>query len=174
MRAGTRAALVAVQTGRCYFAWDVPRNVVRASADGSGEHLPSIAAAMRVQRRRAVIGLRAPLRPTLTSRMEQREGLEMEKVTFRFLADPDTDGEQPIHQFNAEVHATAIRRPDAEFRTRTFWFDPNTSLGTGRQCGCRVPKWEYWIDYPNPDSVSRELFTLSPELERLIKAGFPE
>ena len=111
---------------------------------------------------------------THVSEKDRLNGEEVEKVTFRFLADPEDNEKSPIHSFSPDVHLKFLQSPDAKFLNRTYWFDPKTNLLLGKDCGCIPPKYDYRIDYPAPNSVSRELFTFEVPRDALLVVDDPD
>jgi hypothetical protein len=96
---------------------------------------------------------------------DRLDGREVEKITV-FLP-PETRasfGPDPTrycaHRFNPKRH---LLLSGTEFRSRVFWFDPETHLLLKRKCGCKPPNNgthdEKKIEYPAPESVSRDLLT---------------
>ena len=98
----------------------------------------------------------------------------IEKITFRFLADPEVQGQWPLHGFDPEKHQKLLESPDAQFRTRTFWFDPESHLLLGYQCGCKSPKLKFWVDYPAPRSVPRALFDIQVPRDATLEVNDPQ
>ena len=166
VRRGSRLAIVVVQTPRWRFYWDVAEKTVSASPSQS-EIPPGYLSSHRTAvgllqiARRGEFFVRGELnKATRVSEKERRDGKEVEKVVFQYLADPDKDGDWPIHSFDPEAHLKLLQSPDAKFPPpRTYWFDAKTHLVTGYRCGCKSMKYEYSVDYPTPESVPRELFT---------------
>ncbi len=162
---------VTVQTSRWNFQWDVQKKVVVASDSAHGYELPSIAAGMRVRRRTEVEQSLMHLRPIVESSRDSIDGKATEKVGFHFLADPKTDGDSPIHKLDSEARKLLLGSPDVQRRTRTFWFDAESKLVVGRKCGCRKPKWEFTIDYPEPHEIPADTFTfrMPPDVELVVE-----
>lgn len=147
-------ATVLVQNERWRYVWDIERDIVSASHPGSP--LPRFKSrVISIQTRRQVIEQKEELRAEYTSEMDERDEVPLEKITFRFLADSADNGFSPIHRLPDDF-PERIQSPDAKFRTRVYWFDPTTGLVRGRTCGCRVPKHDYRIEYP--ESIPLELF----------------
>jgi len=166
VRQGAELTAMAVQTPRWRFFWDVAQNTVSASPSQSEIRRSYFrrgridAQLVKAAEPRKELFQRAErARATHVSETERRDGKEVEKVTFQYLADPDVDGDWPIHSFNPEAHLKLLESPDAKFLPRTYWFDAKTHLVAGYRCGCKSTKYEYWVDYPAPESVPRELFT---------------
>ena len=168
-RKGTELVSVIVDTSRWRFHY-VPRRklvsvspgtFISASPDEWPAQHPNSALANdfdKFRTREEIVQEAKTLHARLVSNGEQRDGKELEKLTLHCLADPDVNGDWPIHGFDSEKHGPLLRSPNAEFRTRTYWIDPKTHLVVGFKCGCRLMKTEYTVDYPSPESMRRELF----------------
>ena len=144
-----------VETPRWRFRWDVTRNVVFAYPSCLNE--PEFVKDSPIKERERIKRWSEHARATYVSEKDRLNGEEVDKITFTYLADPGTRDRWPIHGWKAE-YEELLQSPDVVFRTRTYWFDPKTRLLVQRQCGCKPPKHDDWVDYPAPESIPRDLF----------------
>ena len=179
-RRGSRLTIVVVQTPRWRFYWDVAENTVSASPSQSeiptgyfSRHRISVSS-VQVAPRSEFFVTGELNKATHVSEKDRLNGEEVEKVTFRYLADPEDNEKSPITSFSPDAHLKFLQSPDAKFLTRTYWFDPKTNLLLGKDCGCVPPKYDYRIDYPAPDSVPRELFTFEVPRDALLIVDDPD
>lgn len=147
-----------VETTRWRFRWDPLANHVVAWASSVDAPFENQDDGSIVATRDEIMQWSQRRKATHGVEKEQRDGREVEKITFRFLADPAADFAWPIHEYVPEIHDRLLQSPGARFRTRTHWFGVKTGLQVGKQCGCQTPKSEFWVDYPAPATLSRDLF----------------
>ena len=137
---------IIVQNNRWRYVWDPQEETVTASHPGSD--LPVLLSSLiQIQTRRAVIEAKQRLHATFETETDEVAGEKTEKIEFRFLAEAAEENVSPIHSV-PEDFQTQVESPGAQFRTRTYWFDPHTHLVRGRRCGCKFPKYTYQVDYP--------------------------
>lgn len=162
VRKGSQLVRLIVDTPRWHFVWDPARSRVMASPSrletpqeqGEWSH----DRAYIVSDAETLLGVPACQKDRLGDK-------EVDKVTIYYPADPQQQGNWPIHDFDPEVQRAA--RP-TEPRTRTYWFDAKTQRMVKRQCGCQPPKYTVTVEYPDAESLSRDLFSFQiPPMARL-------
>jgi len=173
VRDQSKLLCVVVDTPRWRFVHDVVRNSV--AAHPSQLKTPAMTPFVpMLWTRDEMVRWSERNRAASVSEKHVLRGKEAEKITLKCLADPAVDGDWPIHQFIPEKHLKLLQSPDAKFRTRTYWFDPKTGLEVGYKCGCRSQKHEYWIEYPAPESLPRELFRFEVPRGATLEVNDPE
>lgn len=171
IRIESRLVSVTVDTPRWRFVWDVRQNPVAAHPSQLQDPVEGGASSLFATRE-GVIRRMQECKATYVSEKDVVDGKEVERITFRCLADPA--GDSPIHGFDPGVHQKLLQSSDAKFRTRTYGFDPKTHFVVGYQCGCKSPKIRCRIDYPAPESVPRDLFTFRVPREATLEVNDPE
>lgn len=142
-----------VETPRWRFLWYAKRNVVIAYPSRLNDQ--QRIGDSPIRHREWTKRWSERLKATHVTEKDRLNGKEVEKMTFRYLAEPD--GDQCIHDRKAGFEER-LRSPDAVFRTRAYWFDCDTHLLRRRKCGCKFPRHDDWVDYPSPESIPRDLF----------------
>jgi len=173
VRRGSKLTLVIVQTPRWRFHWDVAASVVTADPGNPSGRMRSMEP-IQCGSREELLPWAERAKGTWVSEKERRDGKEVEKITLRFLADPSDGFQSALHGFVPELHQQLLDSPKAEFRTRTWWFDPKTRLQVGHRCGCKPPKHDDWIDFPSPESVPKELFKFEVPRGATLEVNDPE
>lgn len=172
-RQGSKLVSVVVDTPRWRFVWYVSQKLVVAVPSRLDEfNFPP--EGVNLVSRRWITAWETRNRATMVWAKDRRNGEEVEKLTARSLGDPDYDGRCPIHGFDPKKHQKLLESPDAQFRTRTYWLDPQTHLQVAYRCGCKSPKQEYSIDYPAPESVPRELFEFQIPRDARLEIDDPQ
>lgn len=106
------------------------------------------------------------------SENDSLDGEEVEKITFWYPAERDPDRLlENIHFFLPQGH---LQTSGTEFLTRTHWYDPQTHRTIRCRCGCIPPKHDDWCEYPEPESVPRELFQFQVPPDALLEVKDPE
>ena len=165
---------VTVETGRWHYTHDCERNFVIAHT----------AAVLNVDvfyrslhagwNRDMVIAVAQRLKGRVVSEKDRQGGREVERLRLILLADPGTNGKEPIHGIPEPRLTKLLESPGAKFRTRTYWIDPASGLCVGYGCGCASPKHEERIDYPSPESVPRILFEFRVPRSATLEIDDPE
>ncbi len=174
VRRESKLTLVIVQTPRWRFQWDVAANVVTADPGNPSCRMRGMQPGLAFTFRDECLKFAEKAKATWVSEKERRDGREVEKITFWYLADPLAGFRSPIHGFIPELHQKLLDSPKAEFRMRTEWFDPKTGRRVGHRCGCKGSAYEELTDFPAPESLPRELFTFQIPRDAVLEVRDPE
>lgn len=170
--------MLTLDTPRWHFVWQPGRNRVMASPSRLGDP----AGEEWLRERANTISIAEDWTAVVACERVQLDGRDVDKVTAYYPADPQQRGRWPIHGFDPRAH---LRVSGKEFRTRTFWFDPETHLMVRRECGCQPAKYLVTVDYPPPENLPRERFNfeipkdarleiVDPALGRPVYANSPQ
>jgi hypothetical protein len=170
-REGSKLVSVVVDTPRWRFSWNVLRNRVVASPSHL-EDLWARAAEYPRKDRTEVLRVTEYLTGISVIQKEWRGDREVEKITeYAPPGAPSAYETSCIHVFRPKKH---LKLPGTQFLNRVHWFDPKTGRLLGRRCGCKPSVHEYWVDFPEPESVPRELFRFEVPRDATLEVKDPE
>lgn len=165
----SKLVLLVVETPRWHFSYDLARNLVVASPSLLEASWPQIEA--WTTQRESINRLYEELTAIFAQEKDRRRGKDVERITYYFPADFVHGGDWPIHS----LFPKGLIEPSGNgFRTRTHWWDPKTDRSLGRRCGCKPPKHgEVSIDYPEPETFPKQLFTFQVPRDALLEINDP-
>lgn len=177
-RKGTNLVQATIYTTRWRFEWDATRKRVTATPSQLGKPHEELRRFLLPARDNVFREMEEVNTAIFAAEKDSLDGREADKITVYQPPDPGFP-KLRMHGFQPRLY---LRLPGTVFPGRTYWFDTASGLPLQRRCGCIRPleaidspsggfTHDERIDYPDPNSVPKDLFTfhVPPDAQLVVE-----